>query len=68
MFSRCVSRAGPFIAVALAAASGLIFDAMTPEVISVTLFYVIVVLVGYWFPQPNAALALALLATPLMVG
>jgi PAS domain-containing protein len=67
MFSRCVSRAGPFIAVALAAASGLIFDAMTPEIISVTLFYVSVVLVGYWFPQPNAALALALLATPLII-
>jgi PAS domain S-box-containing protein len=67
MFSRCVSRAGPFIAVALAAASGLIFDAMTPEVISVTLFYVSVVLVGYWFAQPNAALALALLATPLII-
>jgi PAS domain S-box-containing protein len=67
MFSRYVSRAGPFIAVAFAAASGLIFDAMTPEIISVTLFYVSVVLVGYWFPQPKAALALALLATLLVI-
>lgn len=66
-FSRYLSRAGPFIAVALAAAGGLIFDAMTPEIISVTLFYVSVVLVGYWFPQPKAALVLALLAAPLII-
>jgi PAS domain S-box-containing protein len=67
MFSRYLSRAGPFIAVALAAAGGLIFEAMTPEMISVSLFYVSVDLVGYWFPQPKAALALALLATLLII-
>ncbi len=66
-FNRYLSRAGPFIAVTLAAASGLIFDAMTPEIISVTLFYVSVVLVGYWFPQPKASLALLLLAAPLII-
>jgi two-component system CheB/CheR fusion protein len=67
MVSRYLSRAGPFIAVSLAAAGGLIFDAMTPEIISVTLFYVSVVLAGYWFPQPKAPLALLLLAVPLII-
>lgn len=67
MFRRYLSRAGPFIAVVVAAASGLIFDALAPEIISVTLFYVSVVLVGYWFPQPKAALVLALLAAPLVI-
>jgi PAS domain S-box-containing protein len=67
MFSKYLSRTGPFVAVALAVACGLIFEAMTPEIISVSLFYVSVVLVGYWFPQPKAALALALLATPLII-
>jgi PAS domain S-box-containing protein len=67
MFRRYLSRAGPFIAVALAVAGGLIFDAVTPEVISVTLFYVSVVIVGYWFPKPEASLALLLLAAPLII-
>jgi PAS domain-containing protein len=67
MFSRSLSRAGPFIVVALAVACGLIFESMTPDIISVSLFYVSVVLVGYWFPQPKAALALALLATLLII-
>jgi PAS domain S-box-containing protein len=66
MFTRYQSRA-PFIAVALAVAGGLIFEAMTPKIISVSLFYVSVVLVGYWLPQPKAALALALLATLLII-
>jgi PAS domain S-box-containing protein len=57
---------GPAMAIALVAAA-LTFDAMTPQVISVTLFYVTLVLVGFWFPQPKAALALALLATPLII-
>jgi PAS domain S-box-containing protein len=51
--------------VALAAA--LIFDTLTPQVVSVTAFYVGVVLIGYWLPQPKAALVLALIATPLIV-
>ena len=67
MFGRYLSRAGPFIAVGLAAACGLIFDAMTPEIIEVTPFYVTVVLVGYWFPQPKASFALLLLAVPLII-
>jgi PAS domain S-box-containing protein len=67
MFSRYLSRAGPFIAVFLAVAGGLIFEAMTPRIISVSLFYVSAVLVGYWFPQPKAAPALALLATLLII-
>jgi two-component sensor histidine kinase len=51
----------------MVAAGALAFDAVTPEVISVTLFYVAVVLIGFWFPQPKAALALGLLATPLII-
>jgi PAS domain S-box-containing protein len=51
----------------LVAAGGLIFDALTPQVVSVTVFYVVLVLIGYWLPQPKAALALALLATPLVI-
>jgi len=45
----------------------MIFDVMTPQVVSVTLFYVGVILIGFSFPQPKAALALALLATPLII-
>jgi hypothetical protein len=67
MFSKHLFRAGPFVAVALAAAGGLIFEAMTPELISVTLFYVSVVLAGYWFPQPKAPLALILPAVLLII-
>jgi ABC-type Co2+ transport system permease subunit len=57
----------PIIAVVLVAAGALVFDAVTPELVSVTLFYVAVVLIGFWFPQPKAALALGLLATPLII-
>jgi PAS domain S-box-containing protein len=60
------SLGGP-AAVTLVAAGALIFDAFTPEVISVTAFYVGMVLIGYWLPQPKAALALALLATSLII-
>jgi PAS domain S-box-containing protein len=58
---------GPPAAVTLMAASALIFDALTPQVISVTTLYTGLVLIGYWLPQPRAALALALLATPLII-
>jgi PAS domain S-box-containing protein len=51
----------------LVAAGALIFDALTPQVISVTTLYTGLVLLGYWLPQPRAALALALLATPLII-
>jgi two-component sensor histidine kinase/PAS domain-containing protein len=63
-----IQWAGPFIAIALAAAGGLTFDALTPEIISVTLFYVGAVLAGYWLPQAKAPLVLALLAVPLIIG
>jgi two-component sensor histidine kinase len=35
--------------------------------IAVGLFYVAIVLTGFWFPKPRAALALALVATPLII-
>ncbi len=60
------SWAGPAV-VTLVAAGALIFDALTPQVVSVTAGYVGLVLIGYWLPQARAALALALLATPLIV-
>jgi PAS domain S-box-containing protein len=40
---------------------------LTPQVVSVTVFYVAMVLVGYWLPQPKAGLALAPLATALII-
>jgi PAS domain S-box-containing protein len=51
----------------LIAASAMIFDALTPQVVSVTTLYTVLVLIGYWPPQPRAPLALALLATLLIV-
>ena len=55
------------IVVTLAAAAGMVFDALTPVLIEVTLFYMGVVLAGYWFPHPKASLALMLLAAPLVI-
>src|SRR5215470_18003409 len=54
-------------AVTLAATGAMIFDASSPQVVSVTAGYVLLVLVGYWLPDSKAALALALLATPLII-
>jgi PAS domain S-box-containing protein len=51
----------------LIAAGAMIFDALTPQVVSVTMLYTVLVLIGYWPPQPRAALALALLATLLII-
>jgi PAS domain S-box-containing protein len=51
----------------LVAVGALIFDASSPQVVSVTVGYVLLVLVGYWLPDPKAAPALALLATPLII-
>jgi two-component sensor histidine kinase len=59
---------GPVTAVALAVAGGLAFEAVTPQIISVGIFYVGAVLIGFWFPKPKAALALALLVTSLIVA
>jgi PAS domain S-box-containing protein len=60
------SLGGP-AAVTIVAAAALISDALTPEVVSVSAGYVGLVLIGYWLPGPRAALALALLATPLII-
>lgn len=58
---------GASVLAALALAGALAFDALTPQTISVTIFYVGLVLVGFCFPQPKASLALALLATLLII-
>lgn len=58
---------GPLTAVVLIATGALIFDHVTPQIISVGIFYVGLVLTGFWFPKPKAALALALLATILII-
>ena len=57
---------GPVV-VASTAAAALIFDALTPQAVSVTAGYMGLVLIGYWLRDPRSALALAMLATPLIV-
>jgi hypothetical protein len=60
--------AGGAIAAALVGTSALIFEAVTPQIISVGIFYVGLVLIGFWFSNPKAALLLALIATPLIIA
>ena len=45
----------------------MIFDASTPQVVSASPGYVGLVLIGYLLPDRRATLALALLATPLII-
>jgi two-component sensor histidine kinase len=56
------------VAVIAVAAGALLFDALTPEMISVGMFYVALVLLGFWFPKRTAVLCLAVLATILIVA
>jgi two-component sensor histidine kinase len=56
------------VAALFVAAGALTFDALTPQIISVGIFYVGLVLLGFWFPKPKAALALALLGTILVIA
>jgi two-component sensor histidine kinase len=62
-----LSRGLSAFAVILVSAGALLFDALTPEMISVDIFYVTLVLLGFWFANPKATLALAMLATLLIV-
>ncbi|MDE2377907.1 sensor histidine kinase [Bradyrhizobium sp.] len=62
-----LSRGLSAVAVASIAAGALVFDALTPEMISVGILYVALVLLGFWFPEPKATLALAVLATLLAI-
>jgi two-component sensor histidine kinase len=55
------------VAIFLLAVAGLVFDALTPQMISVGLFYVALALAGFWFSKPTAALSFALLSTPLII-
>jgi two-component sensor histidine kinase len=41
---------------------------MTPRIVSVDIFYVAIVLVGFWFPWPKASFVLAALASALIIG
>ena len=79
MFSERVSRlralgqcwpswGGAAIVALFVVAGALMFDALTPQIISVGIFYVGLVLLGFWFPKPKAALALALLGTILVIA
>src|SRR4029077_9373748 len=54
-------------AVTVVAAGALIFDRLTPQAVSATAGYVGLVLIGFWLRDKRAALALALLATPLII-
>jgi two-component system, sensor histidine kinase PdtaS len=58
---------GPSTAVVVIATGTLILDAVTPPIISVGILYVGLTLLGFWFPNPKAAFALALLATILII-
>jgi two-component sensor histidine kinase len=62
---RRTSRA--IAAVVLVGACALIFDALTPQTVSVGIFYVGLILIGFWFSRPTAVFALALLATFLIL-
>ncbi len=55
------------IAAVLVGAGALMFDALTPQIISVGIFYVGLIFIGFWFSNAKAALFLALLATPLVI-
>ena len=63
-----LSRSLSAIAVIAVAAGALVFDALTPEMISVGIFYVALVLLGFWFPKRTAVLGLAVLATLLIIA
>jgi two-component system, sensor histidine kinase PdtaS len=65
---RWPSWGGAAIAALSVVAGALMFDAWTPQIISVGTLYVGLVLLGFWFPSPKAALALALLATSLVIA
>lgn len=79
MFSERVSRlraaaqrwpswGGAAVVALFVIAGALMFDAFTPQIISVGVLYVGLVLLGFWLPNPKAVLALALLATALIVA
>ena len=57
-----------FAAVFLIAAGALLFDATTPRIVSVDIFYVAIVLVGFWFPWPKSSFVLAALASALIIA
>jgi two-component sensor histidine kinase len=58
---------GPIAAITLVGASALIFDALTPQTVSVGIFYVGMILISFWFPRPTVSYVLALLATFLII-
>ena len=62
-----LSRGLSAFAVILVSAGALLFDALTPEMISVGIFYVALVLLGFWFPKRTAVFGLAVLATLLII-
>jgi len=62
------SWGGAATAAVAAGIAGVTFDASTPDIISVGIFYVGLVLAGFWIPNHRAAVALALLATPLIIA
>jgi two-component sensor histidine kinase len=63
----CAQTLAAVGAAGLIAAAALVFDAVTPQMLDVGLFYVAIVLTGFWFPKPKAALVLALFATFLII-
>ena len=58
---------GAVAAIAFVGAGALIFDSLTPQTVEVGIFYVGIVLIGFWFPKPKVAFAFAFLATFLII-
>jgi hypothetical protein len=59
---------GRAVTTVLVGIGALMFDAVTPQIISVGLLYVGLVLIGFWYPNARAVFGLALLATVLIIA
>jgi two-component sensor histidine kinase len=59
---------GRAVTAVLVGIGALIFDSVTPQIISVGMLYVGLVLIGFWYPNPRDVFALALLATLLIIA
>jgi hypothetical protein len=68
LLTRYWRSGGRVITAVLVGIGALMFDAVTPQIISVGLLYVGLVLIGFWYPNPRDVFALAVLATLLIIA
>jgi hypothetical protein len=68
LLTRCWRSGGRVITAVLVGIGALMFDAVTPQIISVGLLYVGLVLIGFWYPNARAVFGLAVLATVLIIA